>query len=153
MDESLKWSAPEYHHYERSKDWFWAVGIITICIAVLAFVFNNALFGVLILLSAGILVFYAIRIPQDVNYEINKRGITVGKELHPYLTIEAFWVETRGSGEPKIILKSKKAIMPYIIIPVHEDDADEMAAVLRNFLEEKELAEPSSHKVMEYLGF
>jgi hypothetical protein len=43
--------------------------------------------------------------------------------------------------------------MPYIIIPIHVDDADEMAAVLREFLEEKELAEPSSHKVMEYLGF
>lgn len=152
MQDSLKWSAPEYNHYQRSTDWFWAVGIITICISVLAFVFNNALFGVLILLSAGILIFYTLRPPEEVEYEINQKGIIVGKELHPYLTIEAFWVENRGV-EPKIILKSKKAIMPYIIIPIHADDADEMAAVLREFLEEKELAEPSSHKVMEYLGF
>lgn len=148
----LNWSAPEYHHYKRSTDWFWAVGIITICIAVLAFVFDNALFGVLILLSAGILVFYAIRVPEDVNYEINKRGIIVGKELHPYLTIESFWIETRGH-EPKIILKSKKAIMPYIIIPLHDDSVDEVALILREFLEEVELSEPASHKVMEYLGF
>ena len=152
MEDSLKWSAPEYNHYQRSTDWFWAVGIITICIAILAFVFHNALFGVLILLSAGILIFYTIREPNNVDYEINKRGIVVGKELHPYLTIEAFWLETRH-GEPKIILKSKKTLMPYIIIPVHEESADEIAAVLREFLEEKELAEPASHKVMEYLGF
>ena len=152
MQDSLKWSAPEYNHYQRSTDWFWAVGIITICISVLAFVFNNALFGVLILLSAGILIFYTLRPPEEVEYEINQKGIVVGKDLHPYLTIESFWVENRGT-EPKIILKSKKAIMPYIIIPIHADDADEMAAVLREFLEEKELAEPSSHKVMEYLGF
>jgi hypothetical protein len=72
--------------------------------------------------------------------------------LHPYLTLEAFWVETRG-GEPKLILKSKKAMMPFIIIPVHEESADEVADVLRQFIEEKELAEPASHKVMEYLGF
>jgi hypothetical protein len=153
MQESLKWSAPEYHHYQRSTDWFWAVGIITICIAALAFFFNNALFGVLILLSAGILIFYAIRVPQDVEYEINNRGIMVGKELHPYLTIDSFWIETRGAGDPKIILRSKKAIMPYIIIPVHDESADEVAAVLREFLEEKEMQEPASHKVMEYLGF
>ena len=76
----------------------------------------------------------------------------VNKELHPYLTIEAFWIETRH-GEPKIILKSKKAIQPYIIIPVHNDSADEIATVLREFLEEKELQEPTAHKVMEYLGF
>jgi hypothetical protein len=148
---SLTWQAPEYNHYQRSTDWFWAVGIITICIAILAFVYNNALFGILILLSAAILVFYAIREPSFVDYEINQRGITVGKDLHPYLTIEAFWVETRH-GEPKIILKSKKNLMPYII-PVHEESADDVATVLREFLEEKELQEPSSHKVMEYLGF
>ena len=152
MDESLKWSAPEYNHYQRSTDWFWAVGIITVSIAVLAFFYNNALFGILILLAAGILVFYAVRVPQNVDYEINQRGIVVGKELHPYLTIESFWLETR-LGEPKIILKSKKALLPYIIIPVHEDSADEVASVLRNFLEEKELAELASHRIMEYLGF
>ncbi len=148
----LTWQAPEYHHYQRSTDWFWAVGIIVISVAVLAFVFHNALFGILILLSAGILIFFVLREPQDVNYEINTRGIVVGKELHPYLTIEAFWVETRH-GEPKIIIKSKKAVMPYIIIPVHEESADDVADVLREFLEEKELTEPASHKVMEYLGF
>ena len=70
MDDSLKWSAPEYHHYKRSTDWFWAVGIITICISILAFVFDNALFGVLILLSAGILIFYTLRVPEEIQYEI-----------------------------------------------------------------------------------
>ena len=152
MEDSLKWSAPEYHHYQRSADWFWAVGIIVICIATLAFVFHNPLFGILILLSAGILIFYAVRTPQEVSYEINTRGIVIGHDLHPYLTLEAFWLETRGH-EPRLILKSKKTIMPYLIIPVHEDSADDIAAVLREFIEEKELTEPTAHKVMEYLGF
>lgn len=149
---SLTWQAPEYNHYQRSADWFWAVGIITLCITILAFVFHNALFGILILLSAAILIFYAIREPGTVDYEINQRGVAVGKELHPYLTIESFWIETRTS-EPKIILKSKKTIMPYIIIPLHEESIDDVASVLSEFLEEKELQEPASHKIMEYLGF
>ena len=153
MEDSLKWSAPEYHHYKRSNDWFWAVGIITLCISVLAFIFDNALFGILILLSAGILIFYVLHVPEDVEYEINKKGVVIGKELHPYLTIEAFWIETGNNIESKIILKSKKSFLPYIIIPVHNDSADEVASVLRNFLEEKELSEPMAHKVMEYLGF
>jgi hypothetical protein len=149
---SLKWSAPEYHHYERSTDWFWAVGIIAVSIAVLSFFFNNALFGILILLSAGILIFYVLRVPSEVQYEINQRGIMINNDLYPYLTLEAFWLETRH-GEPKIILKSKKAIQPFIIIPVHDDSADEVSVALRENLEEKEMAEPAAHKVMEYLGF
>jgi len=148
----LNWQAPEYHHYQRSTDWFWAVGIITICVSALAFFFHNALFGILILLSAVILIYYVIRQPEDINYEINQRGIIVGSDLHPYLTIEAFWIETRFA-EPKIILKSKKALLPYIIIPVHEDSVDEIALVLSEFLDEKEMQEPASHKIMEYLGF
>jgi hypothetical protein len=150
---SLKWSAPEYHHYERTTDWFWAVGIITISIAVLAFFFHNALFGILILLSAAILISFVFQTPREIEYEINNRGITVGKDLHPYLTLESFWIETRGGGEPRLILRSKKTFMPYIIIPVHDESADEIANVLRNFIEEKEMHEPSAHKVMEYLGF
>lgn len=149
---SLTWQAPEYNHYERSTDWFWAVGIITVCIAVLAFIYNNALFGILILLSAGILVFYTFREPGIVDYEINQRGIIIGRDLHPYLTIESFWIETR-QGEPKIILKSKKNLLPYIIIPIHEESVDEVGSVLAEFLEEKELQEPAAQKIMEYLGF
>jgi len=149
---SLTWQAPEYNHYKRTPDWFWAVGIITISIAVLAFIYNNALFGILILLSAGILIFYTIREPSFIDYEINQRGIIVGKDLHPYLTIEAFWIETRH-GEPKIILKSKKNLLPYIIIPLHEESVEDVSSVLAEFLDEKELQEPASHKVMEYLGF
>lgn len=149
---SLTWQAPEYHHYKRTNDWFWAVGIITLSIAILAFIYDNALFGILILLSAGILVFYTLREPSLVDYEINQRGIVIGNDLHPYLTIEAYWIETRHN-EPKIILKSKKNLLPYIIIPLHEESVDDVASVLGEFLDEKELQEPASHKVMEYLGF
>ena len=149
---SLTWEAPEYHHYERSPDWFWAVGIIVICVAILAFIYDNALFGILIILSAAILVFYVRREPDLINYEINQRGIVVGKDLYPYPTLESFWIETR-TGDPKMILKSKKATLPYIIIPVHDESVDDIGDTLREFIDEKEMQEPTSHKVMEYLGF
>lgn len=149
---SITWQAPEYFHYQRSNDWFWAVGIITICISILSFIYDNALFGILVLLAAAILIFYTLREPEMVSYEINTRGIKINKELHPYITIESYWLEVRH-GEPKLILKSKRNVLPFIVIPVHEDSVDDIDNVLNNFLEEKELQEPSSHKVMEYLGF
>ncbi len=149
---SLSWEAPEYHHYERSNDWFWAVGLITISVAALAFIYDNALFGILIILSAIILIAYVRREPEMVQYELNQRGVMINNDLHPYLTLESFWMETR-SGEPKLILKSKRSVLPYITIPVHDESADDVADFLREFIEEKEMREPTSHKVMEYLGF
>lgn len=148
----ITWEAPEYFHYKRSNDWFWAVGIITVCISVLAFIFNNSLFGVMIIIAAIILVYFAIREPEMVKYAINNRGVKINKTLHPFITLESYWLEVRH-GEPKLILKSKKNIQPYFVIPVHEDDVNDLDIILNEFIEEKELQEPTSHKVMEYLGF
>ncbi len=149
---SLKWQAPEYHHYQRSTDWFWAVGIIVISITVLAFFFKNPLLGILIILATIIMISFVFREPQNIDYEINLKGISINKKLHPYITFDFFWIETR-QNEPKIILKLKKELSPFIIIPLHEDDVDDVNDVLRQFIEEKEMREPTSHKIMEYLGF
>jgi len=149
---SLRWQAPEYQHYRRSADWFWAVGIIVISITSLAFFFGNPLFGVLVLLASIIMVSFVLREPQNINYEINLKGIIINEKLYPYITLESFWIETR-QGEPRIILKSKKELSPFIIIPLHEDDVDDVNDILRQFIEEKEIKEPASHKIMEYLGF
>jgi len=149
---SLKWQAPEYHSYERSVDWFWAVGIITLCIVILSFVYNNSLFGILILLSAIILVYFVKREPEMVTYEITQRGVLINDEFHPYQTLESFWLELQ-MGEPKLILKSKKTLQQLIMIPIEKNNPDEIHGLLSDYLTEAILTEPASHKVMEYLGF
>lgn len=148
----LIWEAPEYFHYKRSNDWFWAVGIIAICIIVLSFIFNNALFGILVIISTIVLIVFVLREPGLVRYEINNRGLKINNTLLPFITLEAYWLETRH-GEPKLIIKSKKSFLPYYIIPVHTDDVNNIDIILNQFIEEKELHEPTSHRVMEYLGF
>lgn len=149
---SLSWEAPEYQHYKRSNDWFWAVGIITICIATLSFIYHNALFGILIVISAIILVYFTLREPEIVTYSLNQKGLYINNSFISYASIEAYWIETHGD-EPKLILKTKKNFQPIIAIPVHEESVSELDSFLEQYLEEKELREPASHKVMEYLGF
>ncbi|MEI6528087.1 MAG: hypothetical protein WCO10_00220 [bacterium] len=151
-NESLHWQAPEYHHYERSVDWFWAVGIITICIVILSFMYGNSLFGILILLSVFMLIYFVRREPGLVDYDLANMGITIGNELHPYQTLEAFWVELRH-GNPTLIIQSKKKLQPLISIPLNGANPDEVHAFLSQYLDEVELQEPVAHKVMDYLGF
>ena len=42
----LEWDVVETPATKKSVDWFWAVGIILLSLAVIAIVFGNPLFGV-----------------------------------------------------------------------------------------------------------
>src|SRR3989338_361137 len=149
--EPITWQAHEYVHREKSADWYWAVGIIAVSMAVTAILFNNVLFAVFIALSFFTLMLYAKRKPHLMQIKLDERGVYEGRAHYTYSSIESFWVEDRF-GEHKIIMKSKKKVLPYIVIPIHEIDADEVRNHLKRFLPEEEHNEPLAKKIMEYLG-
>lgn len=151
--EVLSWNAKEHEHWERSKDWYWGVGITAVTFAVIAFIFGNFLFGVVILLGAGVLAMQAEAEPEDLFIEINPKGIQVNNIIHPYEDLASFWVEDDEFGKPILILKSEKLMMPYIILPIENISPMEVRNFLDQIMVEEKHHEPLYHKVMEFLGF
>jgi len=150
--EPLIWHAYEYVYREKSVDWYWAVAIIAISMAVTSILFNNLLFALLILLAFFSLMLYAKRKPHLLEIKIDHRGLQEGRVHYPFSSIESFWVEDRFE-EPKIIMRSRKKTMPYIVIPIVDVNPDLVRDHLKRFLLEDEHAEPLAKKIMEYLGF
>ncbi len=150
--EPLVWHVHEYVYREKSPDWYWAVGIIAVSMAVTAVLFNDVLFAVFIALAFVVLMMYSKRKPHLQQIRIDDRGIEEGRVHYHYSTLDSFWVEDRY-GEQKIILKSKKKTMPYIVIPIIDVDANEVRDRIRAHVPEEEHAEPVAHRIMEYLGF
>jgi hypothetical protein len=148
----IEWKAPEHYHYERSPDWYWAVGIISFTAAALAFIFSNVIFGILILVGTLALVLHTRRIPRILSYQINDRGIVVDDILYPFLTLESFWIDTLHP-EPKILVKSQKFFMPYISIIIEEVDPEDVRTILLKYIAETEHNEPLTMKIFERLGF
>lgn len=154
MDFSIQWQAHEYEYIEKDTNWFWAVGIITAALALVAILVGNILFALVILLAGFTLSLHAARKPDIVNFEINPKGVKVDATLYPFSTLESFWVDELNEINPKIIFKSEKPFMPVIILPMPaETDPEDIREYLRYYLEEEEMYEPLSHKLMEYLGF
>ncbi len=151
----LSWHAREYHHEPKSIDWFWAVGIIALCVAITSVIYGDILFAILILIGSGALVIYAVREPEVVYFELNEKGVLIDRKLYPYATLESFWVEIHNNvhPHPKLLIKSQKISMPLIAIPVDEVHPDDVRRFLLDYLPEEEHFEPLSQKVMEYLGF
>lgn len=150
--EPIVWEAYEYVHREKSADWYWAVSIIAVSMAVTAVLFNDVLFAVFIVISFFALMIYAKRKPKLLEIKVDDRGIQEGRVHYLYSSIESFWVEDRF-GESKIIMKSQKKTLPYIVIPIIDVNADDVRDHLKKFLPEEEHNEPLAKRVMEYLGF
>ncbi len=147
----IEWEAYEYEYSDKHGDWFWAVGVLTVAIAATAIILGNVLFAIVILLGGFTLTVYAAREPRRMTVSIDSTGVRMDKHYYPYRTLESFWVDEEGS--PKILLKSQKLIMPYIIVPIEDVSPEKVRRYLERYLPETFHSETVFQKFMEYLGF
>jgi len=156
--DKLEWSALEYEEKERSTDWFWALGIIVVTSSIASMIYGNYFFAALLLLSGLLLGFFAIKKPDIITYTLNEKGLKIGNRIYPYEDIISFWVQIDRSREsnlkPTLFVKSARAFMPVISIPIEHDLAEDIHSImlLKNVGEE-EMKEHPSHHIMDSLGF
>lgn len=150
----LHFQTYEYEPKERSTDWFWAVGIIAAAIAVTAIIFNNVLFGIVVILASFVLSLYAARPPEVIDVVIDDVGVRIHDKLYPYRTLESYWIEEH-QRIPKLFIKSQKLLMPYIIVALNIDEAEahEIDEHLSRHLPEVFHGESIFEKILERLGF
>ena len=149
----LEWGAYEHEHKRRSQDWFWAMGIVTLSIAVVSVILGNVIFGVFIVIGAFALSLFLNHEPEIVNVSVSEKGITRRNVLYPYETLESFWVDVEHPHK-KILLRSKKFFMPLIVVPLADDvDAERLSRLLLRHIKTEYHALPFVERLLEYLGF
>ncbi len=148
----LRWSAYEHEHVERSADWFWALGIVAVSVALTSILFSNILFAILIIVAAYTIGIIARTPPELVEFELSDRGIRVGDALHRYDEIISFWVEDELGKEPLLLVDTIKFMSPNLIIPIEGIDPHLVRTFLQERVEEVPMKEPVSHKILEFLG-
>lgn len=157
-DHKISWTAPEREDHNHGTDWYWAVGIISISLAVAFVIVGNTLLSIIILIGMGTLLMHAKREPRILDYRISKKGIRAGETLYLWETLESFWILDRSEDlkyqhGPKILLTSKKPLMPHIAIPLDDDVVDEVYQILSNMVPEEYQVEPFPERIMRRIGF
>jgi len=152
MDETISWEAPEYPQMEKNVDWYWTLGIVAAALVVLAVVFNNILVAILIAIATVVMGIHSSQPPRIIKYELRKKGIVADAYLYTYDTLDSFWIEEH-LAHPKIILKSKKTLMPYIYASLGDADQRVVRNELLKHIPEIQHHESFGHKLFEYLGF
>jgi len=157
MESSISWRAYEYIHEPKTADWYWALGIIGLSIAGAAVIFGNYIFA---LLAIVVIISLAIHAhhhePRLVDFKLTEKGVRIDDIFYPYKTLESFAIETHETEIgtfAKIFIKSKKTLMPLIVIPIAEVHPDDIHEYLSIFIEEGEHTESIGHRLLEWLGF
>lgn len=148
----LEWEDYPYEYKHKTQDWYWALGIIALSGALASILFGNILLGILIIIGGFTLGVHAAHRPTVIHFELTPEGIISDKILYPYESLESFWVE-EDHNDTRILFKSKKMLMPYIIVPLGGVLPETARAYLARYIKEVEHHEPIFQKMLEYLGF
>ncbi|OGF83334.1 hypothetical protein A3B18_00035 [Candidatus Giovannonibacteria bacterium RIFCSPLOWO2_01_FULL_46_13] len=149
----LSWEAPEYEYYEKNKDWYWSVGIVTIGFFILAIILKNWLFSIMVLISGFAVAMYGSKKPKIVQFSITSRGIKADKILYPFDNLKYFWINYDPPHIRELYLVSKKTLTTQISIPLGHIDPNEIREHLIKFIEEKEIEESLFDTIARFFRF
>lgn len=150
---AIEWEALEHHHEPKNSDWFWVLGIFTISGAVTAILLDNILLGILVLIAGAVMAILATRPAKTVTYAITPRGVRIDNSFYPYTALENYFIEEHPIVGHQLLIRSQKMFMPLLILPLPEDDVDDIESIIAERLPEEHLEEPFVNKLLEFLGF
>lgn len=132
-----------------------ALWVITVGAVAAAAIFGNYILSILIFVGMFTLLISAKIPPKTVMCEITGDGIKIDSIMFPYETLKKFGIDEQTiTGVPKLILHSKKKLMPYIFINLPDIDVNTVRHTVNYFLaEDRAMKEPISYKIFEYIGF
>lgn len=150
--ESLTWRAKEFEQPERHPNWFISLWIFAIAFVVIAIILKNYLFGVFIVLSAGIVNIYALRVPQEVDFELTQEYIKIGQKIRNLNDFISFWIFERRTGNV-LVLGAKKGLKIDLETPLGDINPEDVRTLLSEVLREKEREESLIDAISDWLKF
>lgn len=151
QETKLQWRAYEYNYVKHDNDWYWSLGILTLAFAITAVILNNILFAVFIAIASFSIALHSKKPPEVYDFELGPKGVRINNKIYLYKSLQSFWVKDEAYDD-EIIFRSEKAFMPYIVIPMGGQNPEIIRNYLLDYLPEEEMAEPFSHRLLEYLG-
>lgn len=149
----LEWEALEYDHLPKDKRWFLIGGVIAAAI-ILYGLFTANYFLSLLTIIAGFLVFvYAVRPPKMIYSAVTSRGVQIGRRIFLYEDLNSFWIFYEAAGMKELSLESKKAVVPFIRVPLGEIDPVEIRELLIRFVPERQHEESFAETIGHLVGF
>lgn len=130
------WRAPEYEVYERDKKWYIYITLILTAIIGYA-IYNNGIVMAITFILIGVVGYVHInKEPRILDFLITPEGVLAGRELYEFDNLLSFWIFYEPGDKKVISLKTKSHLVPYVHIPIHEEDPVKIREILIEFVPE-----------------
>lgn len=150
-DSGISWQVDTHEHRERSNDWYWGLGLITLAVSGISIFLGNTLFAVILLLSAGSLGALIARGPREHEVRVTSKGLSMDGTLYRWSRVESFWVEENHN--PHLLVTTQGLLHPQLVIPVGDlNRARNLREYLRKHSKEEEQEPHLGHDIAQMLG-
>jgi hypothetical protein len=130
------WQAPEYESYNRDKKWYVVMTLGLLAVIIYAFFTNSPIMAITFILIGIIEYIYISREPQMLDFLITEKGIVIGKEIYEFEQMNSFWIFYDPESIKSVSIQIKSNVMPYLQIPLHNEDPDEIHRILSQYIPE-----------------
>ena len=155
----ISWSVLTHEHRERTNDWYWALGLLTVVGIGVCIYFNNILLACILAIGVGSIIFLTIRGPREHDVALTPRGVDIDGTLYRYPALRSFWVAIEevpdDSYEPRarLFLSTSGVLHPRFMLPLEGvDHAEAVRDYLLNFLEEAEQEPHFAEHIADFIG-
>lgn len=150
-----EWQGREYDHTPKSADWYWALGIVAVAVAIASLLFGNFLLALLVVVAAAAIALHAAKEPPMHTFRLVDTGLMIGEDLHPYEKMHSFTVleDIEGELPPLLSIKTASWHSPHLVIPLEGVDPDLIYAHFLHHIDEEDHPHTISDLVAAWLGF
>ena len=133
----IQWQAPEFEKHEKGPAWFIVLGISALIVFTIVLLMKNFIFAILIILAVFTVFVYALKEPRLITFKISGKGITIDDKIYSYEELKSFWIFYELPQIKELSIRSKKWLMPFIKIPIDEQNPTIIRSALVKFIPEQ----------------
>ncbi len=136
---AISWSGPLTNH-EPDMRVVWIVTVLIFALAALAQIYQRNIITTVFFGLLGVMILVqAKRKPTTGQVKIGASGIKINSQIHEYRDLKSFWVDYQPhQGIKELSLQSKRWYMPYIKIPIGDQNPVKIRAILIQYIPEAE---------------
>jgi hypothetical protein len=132
----VHWKAPEYEIYEKSKKWYLYALLLLAIIVAFAVYTDSPVMAITFILIGVVGYIFVNRTPRILDFSITHDGVIAGRDIYEFDNMISFWIFYEPGQVKVISLHMKNKIMPFMHIPIHDEDPLEIRRILLEYVPE-----------------
>ena len=136
-DAWLRWQGPEYKVYPKDRRWYLTAALILAAIIAYAVITNSPIMAITFILIGVVGYIHLQKKPRVLDFKISRDGVSAGNEIYEFDQIKSFWIFYEPPHTRILSLHTKGSLVPYIHIPIHQEDPGKIRKTLLKSIPEK----------------